>query len=305
MTIFNRRRVRLHRDRAASHLGEFDFLFEETAGRLADRLLDITRTFPLALDLGCHGGALARVIGDQGRVETLFQADLSPAMAGLALADTGFPAFAADEEFLPLANERLDAVFSNLSLHWVNDLPGALGQVRRALKPDGLFLAAVVGGESLKELRTCLTDAEIEISNGLSPRVSPFAGVRDLGSLLQRAGLALPVVDTDTITVGYASPLKLMRDLRGMGESNAAAECRKGLTPPGLLFRAAELYQQRFADEDGRVPATFQILYMTAWAPAETQRKPLKPGSASRRLADVLDTEEVSLGEKARPREKW
>ena len=298
MTIFNRGRVRRHRDRAAAAFDDFEFLMVETAERLADRLLDTTHRFPTALDLGCHTGILGRLLGTRGGIETLIEADLSPAMVAQA---GGMARLACDEEFLPMGDRSLDLVLSNLSLHWVNDLPGALSQIRRALKPDGMFLACCLGGETLKELRSCLVDAEVEISGGLSPRVSPFADVRDLGSLLQRAGFALPVVDADEITVSYASPFKLMADLRGMGESNAVDESRSGLGHRGVLMRAAELYQERFSGPDGRMPATFQVLFMTAWAPAETQQQPARPGSANARLADALETQEVSLGEKASP----
>ncbi|MEK9672493.1 MAG: methyltransferase domain-containing protein [Rhodospirillaceae bacterium] len=307
MRVFNRRNVRRHRDRAARTRADHDFLMREGAQRLADRLRDVTHIFPVALDLGCHGGELAAEIFAEGhpglaRIETLIQADLSEAMARQAAASRpGAPAVAADEEFLPFADGKLDAVLSNLSLHWVNDLPGALVQIRRALKPDGLFLASILGGGTLAELRDCLAEAEIAEAGGLSPRVSPFADVRDLGALLQRAGFALPVVDSDTVTVSYETPMKLLMDLRGMGESNAVREARKGLTGRNVIARAMALYGKRHGDDDGRFRATFQIITMTAWAPTETQQKPLRPGSAGARLADALDAEEISLGEKAGP----
>jgi NADH dehydrogenase [ubiquinone] 1 alpha subcomplex assembly factor 5 len=198
---FDRRAVRLHRDRAAPILGAHDFLFAEAAERLADRLDDITRRFPLALDLGCHDGVLARTLKGRGGIETLVQMDLSPAMAARA-ARFG-PAVAADEERLPFAERRFDAVLSCLSLHWVNDLPGALIQARLALKPDGLFLAVMLGGGSLGELRRALLEAEIEAKGGASPRVSPFADLRDAAALLQRAGFAMPVADLDQLRVTY------------------------------------------------------------------------------------------------------
>ncbi|EKV32907.1 SAM-dependent methyltransferase, BioC [Caenispirillum salinarum AK4] len=294
MTVFDRATVRRHRDRAAAGLDAFDFLFRESAHRLADRLDDMTRTFPVALDLGCHGGELAAALSPKTGIETLVQADLSPAMAGRA----GGLAVTMDEEFLPFAQGSLDAVLSNLSLHWVNDLPGALLQIRHALKPDGLFLAGVLGGETLHELRHCLTQAEVEVEGGLSPRVSPFADGPDLGSLLQRAGFALPVVDSEIITVRYENPLKLLSDLRGMGESNAIAERRKGFMRRATLMRAMQMYMDEFGGDDGRVPATFHIIWMHAWAPHESQQKPLRPGSASARLADALNSEEIGLGVK-------
>jgi len=302
--IFDRRAVRLHRERAAGTLAAHDFLLREVAGRLAERLDDMTRKFPLALDLGCHDGALGRALREDGGragIETLVQADLSPAMAGLAAAGGG-PALTADEEALPFAAGAFDAVFSLLSLHWVNDLPGALLQARRALKPDGLFLAALLGGETLKELRAALVAAETEVEGGAGPRVSPFADVRDLGALLQRAGFALPVADVDDIAVRYPDALALMADLRGMGEANALAGRRKGFSRRATLLRAAQLYAERHAGADGRLPATFQVIYLTAWAPHASQPKPLAPGSAKTRLAAALESEEHAGGEPADPR---
>jgi NADH dehydrogenase [ubiquinone] 1 alpha subcomplex assembly factor 5 len=299
--VFDRRAVRRHRDRAAGTLPSHDFLLREVAGRLAERLDDVTRHFPLALDLGCHDGTLGRALAGRGGVETLVQADLSPAMAKTARG-AGRPAVAADEEALPFAAASFDAVFSLLSLHWVNDLPGALIQVRRALRPDGLFLAALLGGETLKELRTALLEAEIEVEGGAGPRVSPFADVRDLGGLLQRAGFALPVADVDAIEVSYPDAFRLMADLRGMGEANALADRRKGFSRRATLMRAAGLYAERHAGADGRLPATFQVIYLTAWAPDESQPKPLAPGSARSRLAEALESEERPAGETADPR---
>ena len=295
VNVFDRDLVRHRRDRAAARLGDFDFLFMEGAERLCDRLLDIDRDFPLGVDLGCHGGEIVRCLTPSHRVGTLVQADLSPSMASLARANTGRPAVAADEEFLPFADASLDVLIPNLSLHWVNDLPGALTQIRRALKPDGLFLASMFGLGTLAALRDALSEAEIEIDGGLSPRVSPFADVRDLGSLLQRAGFALPVVDADTISVNYGEPMRLLADLRGMGESNATVLRRREPLKRSVLMTAMAKYFEKHADDDGRLPATFEIITMTAWAPAPTQQQPLKPGSAKGRLADALDTEEVKL----------
>lgn len=281
--VFDRRQVRRQRDRAAPRLAEHSFLFDEVADRLADRLLDITRSFPLALDLGCRNGTMARILAGRGKVGRLIQCDLSPVMAAV-----NGPALAADEEALPFAPQSFDLVLSNLGLHWVNDLPGALVQINHALKPDGLLLATMFGGETLIELRRCLMDAEIEQEGGVSPRVSPFAEVRDAGSLLQRAGFALPVVDIDTITVTYQEPLRLLADLRGMGETNATAGRRKSFTRRATLARAMDLYRQRYAGSDGRVTATFQVLTLTAWRPHESQQKPLARGSGKTSLADIL-----------------
>ncbi|HYD32240.1 MAG TPA: methyltransferase domain-containing protein [Azospirillaceae bacterium] len=284
MMVFDRALVRQHRDRAASQFTDFDFLFAEVAERLADRLLDIKRVFPLALDLGCHGGELGRLIRGRRGVETVVGCDLSPAFARKA----GTPAVAADEEFLPFAEGSIDLVVSNLSLHWVNDLPGALVQARRVMRPDGFFLAALLGGDTLIELRRCLVEAEATVTGGASPRVSPFADVRDLGALLQRAGFALPVVDSDTLTVTYDNVFKLMADLRGMGETNAVAARRRVPARRDMLAEAARLYAERYAEPDGRIPATFQVLYAAGWAPHESQQKPLKPGTAQTPLAEAL-----------------
>ncbi len=270
MKVFDRSLVRKHRDRAAAGFAAHDFLIREVAERLADRLDDVTRRFPLALDLGCHTGEIAATLGGRGGIEQLVQCDLSPAMAARA-AVNGHPTLAVDEEWLPFAPASFDLVISCLSLHWVNDLPGTLVQIRRALKPDGLFLAAVLGAGTLVELRQSLMDAELAEEGGVSPRVSPFADVRDLGALLQRAGFALPVVDADAVTVTYGDPLRLLTDLRGMGEANACVEQRRGLTRRATLMQALQAYQSGFAGGDGRLPATFQVMTMTGWAPAAGQ----------------------------------
>ncbi len=294
MNIFNRRAVRAHRDRAATTYRDFDFLFTEVAERLGDRLLDITRGFPVALDLGSRGGDMARFIPPRSAVETLINFDLSPAMAARARATNGNISLCGDEEFLPFREHTLDLVISNLNLHWVNDLPGALSQIRRALKPDGLFLAALLGGETLKELRMALAAAEIEIESGFSPRMSPLTEVKDAGNLLSRAGFALPVADTETITVSYGDPLKLMADLRGMGETNATALRRTSFSRRATLMRAAEIYLEKYATRDGRLPATFEIIYLTAWAPHESQQKPLQPGSGKVSLSTMFMDDDTS-----------
>ena len=296
VTVFDRAQVRRQRDRAALRLAEHDFLFQEVAERVSDRLLDMARTFPMALDLGCHGGELSRVLKERGGIETLVRSDLSPLMAAKAGAGSGL-ALAADEEFLPFAPQSFDLVISNLSLHWVNDLPGALLQIRHCLKEDGLFVVAMLGGETLWELRQCLMEAEMEETGGARPRVSPFADLRDLGGLLQRAGFSLPVVDSDEITVTYGDVMRLFADLRGMGEGNAVMARAKGFTRRSTLFRAMALYEQRFKDESGRLPASFQIMTMTAWRPHVSQQKPLAPGSGRVNLAEALNGGESVCGE--------
>jgi SAM-dependent methyltransferase len=190
-------------------------------------------------------------------------------------------------------------VVSALALQFVNDLPGTLIQIRRALRPDGLFLAAMIGGDSLAELREAFAQAEAEVEGGVSPRVAPFADLRDLGALLQRAGFALPVTDVDRLTVRYASPLALMHDLRRMGAGNALSERRRTPLRRATLRRVLEIYAERFADPDGRIRATFEIVWLSGWAPHESQQQPLKPGSAKTRLADALRAQEISAGEKA------
>jgi SAM-dependent methyltransferase len=295
---FDRASVRRHRDRAAAKLSSHDFLLREVGERLGERLGDIRRDFPRVLDLGAHDGAMAGYLGEAGS-ELVVQCDLSPAMA--AANGRAHPRLVADEEFLPFAPNSFDLVVSNLSLHWVNDLPGALAQARRALKPDGFFLGALLGGDSLFELRRCLMDAELRIEGGVSPRVSPMADVRDAGNLLTRAGFAIPVSDSDTITVSYASAFDLMRELRGMGEGNAVAERRKGFSRRETLLEAAAMYAREYADNDGRVTVTFQVLYLGGWTPHESQQKPLRPGSAAARLADALGTTEQPAGDKAEP----
>ena len=298
-TVFDRRTVRRHRDRAAAHLPEHDFLFREVAERLVDRLDDINRRFPLALELGARGDVLAECLTGHGGVEQLVRCDQSMRMVGAGECRSAL--VVADEECLPYAPHSFDLIISCLSLHWVNDLPGALIQIRRALKPDGLFLAALFGQATLAELREALVEAELAECGGAGPRVSPFVDVREAGGLLQRAGFALPVVDTDTITVTYSSALDLMRDVRGMGESNAVVERRRTFTRRSTLLRAAAIYADRHADADHRIPASFQIATLTGWAPHDTQPRPLRPGQATHRLSTVLGGAEISAGEKAGP----
>jgi len=287
---FDRVQLRQKRDRAAAGFAAHSFLLDEVSVRLAERLDDIKRSFPLTVDLGCHDGRLANEIASRNGIETLVQCDLSPGMVARA---PGQYRMVADEEWLPFASERLDLVISALSLHWVNDLPGALIQIRRALRPDGLFLGAILGGDSLSELRQALTAAESELEGGVSPRVAPFIEIRDLGGLLQRAGFALPVVDCDTVTVTYSDALALMRDLRGMGESNILRQRKTGFSRRTTLLAAAARYQEMFGNADGRIPATFQVLYLAGWSPHESQQKALKPGSGEINLGDALNTETV------------
>jgi len=297
MLVFDRGLVRRRRERAGAAGGKQDFLFAEVAGRLAERLCDVRRTFGVGVDLGGRAGHLARAVLRTDRVGRLYLTDPSPALA----ARSPVPVVAADEEALPFATGSLDLAISSLALHWVNDLPGTLVQIRRALRPDGLFLAALFGGETLHELREVLTEAELAVTGGASPRVSPMADLRDAAGLLHRAGFALPVADRDLIAVGYPDALALMRDLRGMGESNAVRLRAPGPLRRAILAEAIRLYKARHAMAGGRVRASFEVLYLSGWAPAPTQQQPLRPGQARLRLADVLGTEERPAGDLAVP----
>ena len=297
--MFDRRVVRHHRDRAAAQLSDHDFLFREVADRLADRLADISRSFGRAVELGARAGILRDAVSTGGKITTLIETGMSATHGRDNRMDV-----VADEEFQPFAANSVDLVLSNLALHWTNDLPGALIQIRRALKPDGLFMAAMLGGNTLMELRHALIEAETAATGGISPRISPFADLGDAAGLLQRAGFALPVADTDTITVTYTDAFALMRDLRGMGETNAVATRPVGFTRRTVLFDAAAQYAALYGGADGRIPATFQILYLAGWAPHESQQKPLRPGSATVRLAEALGTDELPAGEKTPPHDK-
>lgn len=300
--IFDRRAVRLHRDRAACRYAALvgarnpEFLHEEVTDRLLERLGEVRDPFADCLYLGCRRGAATRRLAARAGMQRIVQADLSPAMAAAARTENRFfPALGLDEEMLPFAEDSFDFVFAPLSLHWVNDLPGTLIQLNRLLRPNGLLLAALIGGGALAELREALGEAELACEGGVSPRVSPFADVRDGGDLLQRAGFALPVVDRERIGATYEHAFSLMIDLRNMGETNAMVERRRSFTRRRTLVAAAEAYLRRFADNGGRLHATFDIVYLTGWAPAEGQPRPLRPGSATARLADALGGREVEL----------
>jgi SAM-dependent methyltransferase len=281
--IFDRRLVRRRLARATA-AGAEEFLLIHASEEFCERLSSIKRKFSAILDAGTPSPRLAARLADR------FRPGLLVRMAPLAepAGDSSLLRLLGDEESLPLAPECFDLVVSALCLQNLNDLPGALVQLRRVLKPDGLFLGCLLGGKSLHELRTALAVAETEIYGGISPRVAPFADVRDMGGLLQRAGFALPVADSEPITVRYATMFDLMADLRAMGATNAlAARLRKPSTR-GFFLRAANIYAERFADPDGRVRATFEMIFLSGWAPHESQQKPLPPGSAKMRLADAL-----------------
>jgi SAM-dependent methyltransferase len=293
LMIFDRALLR-RRVRRAVALGPATFLLDRVADDLAERLATVLRRFELAVDLGTPGDAVRTALARLESVGKIVAADVMPDAA------RGEIFIATDEEALPFGDATLDLVVSALALQFVNDLPGVLVQVRRALKPDGLLLAALLGGETLTELRQSFAEAESDIEGGVSPRVAPFADLRDLGALLQRAGFALPVTDVDRVTVRYDSAFGLMHDLRRMGATNTLLARRRTPLKRATLQRMAEIYAERFADEDGRLRATFEIVWLSGWAPHPDQQQPLKPGSAKARLADALGTREISTGEKAR-----
>jgi SAM-dependent methyltransferase len=292
--IFDRKLLRVRR-RRAERLGASDFLVERVAEEIADRLAVVLRQFDLAVDLGTPGEAVRRALAATGKVGTIIAANPFAASA-----PAGALAVVADEEALPFRDGALDLVVSALSLQFANDLPGVLVQIGRALRADGLLLAALLGGDTLTELRQAFAEAEAEVEDGISPRVAPFADLRELGALLQRAGFALPVTDVDRVSVRYASPLALMHDLRRMGATNVLTERRRKPLRRATLTRMLEIYGERFADADGRVRGTFEIVWLSGWVPHESQQQPLRPGSAQHRLADALGTQEQPAGEKAK-----
>jgi SAM-dependent methyltransferase len=284
--------------RAARGFETADFLKRRAAGDIVERLEAINRRFPVAVELGARNGVFARALAASeavGKVGLLVQADLSPAM----LDRIGGVRVAADEARPPFAPGSLDLVVSTLALHWVDDLVGTLIQLRRALRPDGLFIGALLGGATLSELRGCLLEAEAKLRGGAGPRVSPFIDAADGASLLQRAGFALPVVDTDLVIVRYDHPLQLMADLRAMGETSALIDRPRTALTRGILDLACGLYVERHAGTDGRIAASFEIVTLTGWAPHPAQQQPLRPGSAKARLADALGVRERPAGERA------
>ncbi|MEQ8365224.1 MAG: methyltransferase domain-containing protein [Roseicyclus sp.] len=262
-------RAALIRNRARAMTSPVTFLHDAARGEIEDRLALVNKSF--------HNPALIRG----------FAAYWDNFLPEARIVD--------DTEVLPLALGSHDLVLHAMCLHWADDPVGQLIQARRALRPDGLFLGVMLGGETLHELRTALAQAESDLFGGLSPRVAPMAEIRDLGALLQRAGYALPVADSVRLTASYATPLHLMQELRFMGEGNALHARRRSTSAKALFARASEIYVENFGGEDGRVPATFELIVLTGWAPDESQQQPLRPGSASRRLADALGTEESKL----------
>lgn len=293
--LFDRKLLRARRERFAPEIGAHEFLPSQVAGEIAERVALMLRSFPLALDLGAYHGLLGRKIAELPSVGKMIYAESAHALAALCPR----PALVCDEDLLPFKEASLNLIVSGLALHRVNDLPGALIQIRRALCPDGLFVAGLLGARSLIELRQTLLEAEAEMEGGASPRVAPFGDVRDYGALLQRAGFALPVADAEVLKVPYPSPRELMREIRVLGGGNVLSERSKAPLHRRTLDRAETIYRERHATPDGGVSATFEIVYLSGWAPHASQQKPLKPGSAAARLADALHTTEHSAGDKA------
>jgi NADH dehydrogenase [ubiquinone] 1 alpha subcomplex assembly factor 5 len=280
--IFDRKQHRRNLERATPDRA--DFLIRHAAEELASRLSAIKRSFRLAAGLGSRNGIIANLLTAQPEARTVISMAPSPAL----VVQCRRPRLVAEEEALPLKEGAFDLITSLLTLQLVNDLPGVLIQIRRALGPEGLFLGALLGGDTLFELRQAFMAAELETAGGISPRVFPAADVRDMGALLQRAGFARPVADSERLTVTYASPVALMRELKNMGAANPLAARSKRFLRRDTLARAAAIYTERFSESGGRVRATFEILYLCGWDPNESQQKPLKPGSAKARLADAL-----------------
>lgn len=300
--LFDAHLLPARRDRAArlGFAGRGDFLHREIASLVSDRLAEVKRDFRDAALVGSGGGIYADAIAGRVAADRVVQVEISPARAAAAGVA---PATGLDP--LPLAEAAFDLVVSGLELHWAEDPVGLLVQMRRALRPDGLLIAALLGGRTLHELRSSLAEAEVETTGGLSPRVAPMGDLRDLGALLQRAGFAMPVADAERLAVTYKSPLHLMRDLRAMGETSILADRRRSGMRRDTLARACQIYSQAFPAAEGRVAATFEIVFLTGWAPAEGQPKALRPGSATARLAEALGAREQSAGVPAgQPRRK-
>ncbi len=283
LAVFDRAQIKRQRKRFSSSPSEHFFLFDWTIKQIEDRLEIVRRTFPSCVQIGTRGPQLsAHKLGIENTIVT----------------DITGGDIEGGEDFFPFPQRSVDLIVSPLALHTVNDLPGALVQINQSLKPDGLFIAGMLGGETLRELRECLSEAELELSGGLTPRVAPFADKPQMGDLLQRAGFSLPVVDSEIITVTYESIFILMRDLRFMGEGNAIAQRSRKFTPRSLFLHAGKIYADKFAESDGRITATFEIIFLLGWAPHSSQQQALKPGSAKTRLADFLGTDEIGAGEK-------
>ncbi|MGH1378255.1 MAG: methyltransferase domain-containing protein [Alphaproteobacteria bacterium] len=285
--IFDRELIKNKRQRASNSFSEHDFLFQWSRNQICERLLDINRHFDTALNIGSR----CPIPSDHKKIGQISTMDL---------VDTPItrctPYIQGNEELLPIANNSMDLVLSNLNLHTVNDLPGTLIQIRNTLKSDGLFMSSIFGGETLHELRKAIADIEISMFGGISPRIFPFADKPQMGDLIQRAGLNLPIIDSEIITVTYDNVFKLLHDIRGMGESNSIIERNKTPLNKEFFMRLAQKYHDNYAEDDGRIVASFEIIFLHGWAPHESQQTPLRPGSAKNSLAEALGSKEIKLG---------
>jgi SAM-dependent methyltransferase len=297
--LFDPRALAMRAARAVALWPKGDFLHKQAAAAIVERLEDVVRIFPVAGVIGAGGGVYACALTGRFGINRVIQADPSPAMAALARAAAPHAETIVAKGAAALGEGALDLAVGGLALHRENDPVGALTQIRRSLRPDGLFIGAMLGGRTLHELRAALAEAEVEVEGGLSPRVAPMGELRDLGALLQRAGFAMPVADAERVTVDFPDAPALMHDLRAMGEGNALNDRRRAFSRRTTLLRACEIYHDHFARPDGRIPATFEIVFLTGWAPAPGQPRPKRPGSATTRLADALGAVERSAGEKA------
>ncbi len=288
--IFDSKLRRQRQTRIAKEFRTYGFLAERCAQDIGQRLTAINKSFPVVVNLSDLKGVMNDEITSLRESRYISTSETVEMQSQIRC-----PKLVADDELIPFGMESVDLFISILTFQHVNDLPGVLIQLRRALRPDGLLLAAMFGGETLTELRDALGQAEVEIRRGISPRVFPFVDVRDAGGLLQRAGFALPVVDSDVVTVTYRSLIDLMHDLRGMGQSNILLDRSKRPLSKSIVARAEDIYRRAHADENGKLKATFEILYLTGWAPHESQQKPMRPGTAKARLADALRTKEGKI----------
>jgi SAM-dependent methyltransferase len=296
--LFDRSLLRARKDRAAGEFEQYDFLHARAADDLLDRVESVNRDFETCLVIG-GGGAVGRALAGRpvaaGKIGTLIEAELAPAMARRS----SCAPLVLDEEYLPIAEQSVDLVLSCLSLHWVNDVVGALIQLNHALKPDGFFAGALFGGATLSELRQAMKQAEADLGGEPAARISPFADAIDMAGLLSRAGFAMPVSDVDRVTARYGNSFVLMRDLRKMGETSVLADRPRTPGTKGLFVKTAQVYSSAFAEDDGKIPATFELVHFAGWAPHPDQPRPKRPGSAKARLADALGVEERSAGDTA------
>lgn len=289
MNVFDRKTKKRHRDIAASapNVKDYDYLKEEVGNRVADRVYDITRKFAVAAELGCGKGHISKHLCSEN-VEFYYHCDVSAKLLEQCEIPNAFPSckIVVDEELLPFSQNSVDIFLSSLNFHWINDLPGVFQQIYYALKPDGVLIASLFGGDTLFELRCSLQLSELEREGGFAPHISPFTEARDLGDLLNRAGYSMLTIDTDEITVNYPSMFELMWDLKGMAENNASWN-RKAHLHQDTLLAAAAIYKELYGNEDGTIPATFQILYLIGWKPHESQAKPARRGSATVSMKDL------------------